>query len=53
MLENFFLQKRPPNLPLFVECILGSIPDEPGVGGYQSERAAKTNSVIDQARTEW
>ena len=30
---------------------LGSIPDEPGAGGYQSKRAAKTNSVEDQAGT--
>ena len=30
---------------------LGNIPYEPGVGGYQSKRAAKTNSVEDQAGT--
>ena len=28
---------------------LGSVPDEPGAGGYQSKRAAKTNGLIDQA----
>jgi len=28
---------------------LGSVPDEPGAGGYQRRRAAKTNSIIDQA----
>ena len=28
---------------------VGSIPDEPGAGGYLSKRAAKTNSVINQA----
>ena len=32
---------------------LGSIPDEPGAGGYQSKRAAKTNSATDQAATRW
>ena len=30
---------------------LDSIPDEPGAGGYQGRRAAKTNSLIDQAAT--
>ena len=30
---------------------LGSSPDEPGAGGYQSKRTAKTNSVIDQVAT--
>ena len=28
---------------------LSSKPDKPGAGGYQGRRAAKTNSVIDQA----
>ena len=30
---------------------LDMIPDEPGEGGYQGRRAAKTNSVIDQSAT--